>query len=243
MANKRDLLSPFRAAVDTYHMIQAGDNIAVGVSGGKDSVALLVLLARLRSFYPHPFTLTAITIDPCFNGVEGDYSAVSELCDRLEVPFLLHRTKLWEAVTGHLQKGETPCSICARLRRGTLHRLAAEAGCHKVALGHHQDDAAQTALMNLFAGATLSCFSPKSYLDRSDITIIRPMLFLKEEEIQAFVRRECLPVIPSCCPVDGKTHRQEVKELLNKLSISYGDVGEKIMTAWQKAGLNGWGIL
>lgn len=243
MSNKRELLSPLRAAVDTYQMIQAGDNVAVGVSGGKDSVALLVLLARLRRFYPRPFTLTAITIDPCFNGVEGDYTPLTTLCRELGVPLLLHRTKLWEAVTQHLQGDETPCSICARLRRGTLYRLAVEAGCHTVALGHHQDDAAQTALMNLFSGATLSCFSPKSYLDRRGITLIRPMLFLREHEIEAFVRREQLPVIPSRCPADGKTHRQEVKELLNDLSGAYGDVSGKITAAWQKAGLNGWGIL
>ncbi len=241
MANKRDLLSPLRAAVDTYGMIQAGDNVAVGVSGGKDSVALLVLLARLRRFYPNTFTVTAITIDPCFDGKEGDYTPIATLCEQLDVPYVLKRTKLWEAVAQHVGEGETPCSMCARLRRGTLHRVAAEVGCRTVALGHHQDDAAQTVLMNLFAGATLGCFSPKSYLDRSDVTVIRPLIFVKEQEIEAFVRAEQLPTIPSRCPVDGKTHRQDVKELLEQLSQTYGDVSEKITAALQKADLNGWG--
>lgn len=241
MASKRELLSPLRAAVDTYDMIQEGDNVAVGVSGGKDSVALLVLLARLRRFYPKPFTVTAITIDPCFDGKEGDYAPIAALCKALEVPYILKRTHLWDAVSEHISEGETPCSMCARLRRGTLHRVAAEVGCRTVALGHHQDDAAQTVLMNLFAGATLGCFSPKSYLDRSNVTVIRPLIFVKEQEIEAFVRTEQLPTIPSSCPVDGKTHRQDVKELLAQLSQTYGDVSEKITDALQKAGLNGWG--
>lgn len=241
MATKRDLLSPLRAAVDTYDMIQEGDNIAVGVSGGKDSVALLVLLAQLRRFYPKPFTITAITIDPCFNGEQGDYAAIAALCEQLDVPYVLKRTQLWKAVTEHTSKIETPCSMCARLRRGTLHRVAAEVGCRTVALGHHQDDAAQTVLMNLFSGATFGCFAPKSYLDRSDVTVIRPLLFIKEQEVEAFVRAERLPIVVSRCPVDGKTHRQEVKDLLCELSQTYGDVSEKITAALQKANLNGWG--
>lgn len=239
MSGNRDLLAPLRAAVDTYGMIEAGDRIAVGISGGKDSVALLVLLARLRRFYPQSFELTAITLDPAFNGEEGDYSAIAALCEQLEVPYLLKRTKLWDAVKVHIGE-ENPCSLCARLRRGTLHRVAKEAGCNKVALGHHQNDAAETMLMNLLSGATIDCFSPKSYLDRSDITLIRPMLFLTEQEIAAFVQREKLPIVKSRCPVDGETHRQRAKELIEQLSASYGDVNRKITEALQKAHINGW---
>lgn len=239
MSGNRDLLGPFRAAVDTYGMIEAGDRIAVGVSGGKDSVALLVLLARLRRFYPQPFDLTAITLDPGFNDEQSDYSAIAGLCRQLEVPYLLRRSKLWDAVKEHIGE-ENPCSLCARLRRGTLHRTAKEAGCNKVALGHHQDDAAETVLMNLLSGAMIACFSPKSYLDRSDLTLIRPMLFLTEQEIVAFVRREGLPVVKSSCPVDGATHRQRAKELIAGLSGSYGDVSHKITEALQKAHISGW---
>lgn len=239
MSANRDLLAPFRAAVDTYGMIENGDRIAVGVSGGKDSVALLVLFAQLRCFYPRSFDLTALTLDPCFNGEDGDYSAIAALCERLEVPYVLKRTKLWDAVQEHIGD-ETPCSLCARLRRGTLHRVAKEEGCNKIALGHHQDDAAETVLMNLLSGATIGCFSPKSYLDRRDITLIRPMLFLTEREVAAFVRREELPVVKSRCPVDGATHRQRAKGLIEQLSQSYGDVNDKITQALQKAHISGW---
>ncbi|MBQ9964230.1 MAG: tRNA 2-thiocytidine biosynthesis protein TtcA [Clostridia bacterium] len=235
----RDLSAPFRAAVDTYAMIGEGDRVAVGVSGGKDSVALLVLLAQLRRFYPHRFELTAITLDPCFDGIAGDYTQITELCERLDVPYILKRTKLWDAVQEHIGE-ENPCSLCARLRRGTLHRVAKEAGCNTVALGHHQDDAAETVLMNLLSGATIGCFSPKSYLDRSDITLIRPMIFLSEKEIDAFVKREGLPIIPSRCPVDGVTHRQQTKELIAELSRTYGDVSKKITDALQKGQISNW---
>lgn len=241
MSGNRDVSAPFRAAVDAYGLIEAGDHIAVGVSGGKDSLALLVLLAELRRFYPQPFTLTAITLDPSFNGEEGDYSAVAQLCDRLEVPYVLKRTKLWNAVKEHIGD-ENPCSLCARLRRGTLHRVAKEVGCNKVALGHHQDDAAETVLMNLLSGATIGCFSPKSYLDRSDITLIRPMVFLTEREIAAFVQREGLPIVKSRCPADGATHRQRAKDLIGQLSETYGDVSRKLTEALQKAHISGWGV-
>lgn len=235
----RDLLSPFRAAVDRYAMIQDGDRVAVGVSGGKDSMALLALLAKLRRFYPQSFTLTAITLDPCFDGQPTDYTAVESYCRQLEVPYVLKRTKLWEAVKGKLGD-DTPCSLCARLRRGTLHRVAKEQGCNVVALGHHQNDAAETVLMNLLSGATFGCFAPKAYLDRSDLTLIRPMIFLTEQEIATYVQREQLPVVKSRCPVDGDTHRADVKELLKQMSVTYGDVDGKITEALQKAGLNGW---
>ncbi len=235
----RELLSPFRAAVDTYAMIQKDDHVAVGVSGGKDSMVLLALLAGLRRFYPQPFTLTAITLDPGFDGEETDYSVVETYCRQLEVPYVLKRTKLWEAVKGKLSD-EPPCSLCARLRRGTLHRVAKEQGCNVVALGHHQNDAAETVLMNLLSGATFGCFAPKTYLDRSDLTLIRPMIFLTEQEIAAYVQREQLPVVASRCPVDGDTHRADVKALLKQVSDTYGDVNRKITDALQKAGLNGW---
>ena len=159
---EQQLLGPLRAAVQRYGMIGEKDRVAVGVSGGKDSLTLLVLLAKLRSFYPLPFTLTAITLDPCFGGEETDFGPVEALCRELEVPYHLRRTRLWEVV--FQERRETnPCSLCARMRRGALHRAAQEYGCNVVALGHHQNDAAETFLMNLLEGGTLDCFSPKSY--------------------------------------------------------------------------------
>lgn len=238
MAHHRDLLSPLRAAVDDYEMIRAGDRVAVGVSGGKDSVALLVLLARLRRFYPERFTLTAITLDPGFDG-EEDYSAIERLCRDLEVPYILKRTRLWEAVRQG-RETEKPCSLCARMRRGTLHRTAVEAGCNVLALGHHQDDAAETLMMNLLSGATCECFSPKSYLDRRDITLIRPLIYIKEAELAALVRREALPLVVSRCPMDGCTARQEMKNELRALSETYGDVNHKLTAALKKGHISGW---
>lgn len=233
------LLAPMRAAIQKYDMIAPGDSIAVGVSGGKDSVALLAALARLRTFYPVNFSLTAVTLDPCFEGQPGDYSPIEALCDEWDVPYILKRTGLWEVVFEQ-RKESNPCSLCARMRRGLLHRTAAEAGCRVVALGHHQDDAAETFWMNLMAGGTLGCFSPKSYLDRRDITLIRPFVFIKETAIASAVRRLSLPVIPSRCPADGCTHREQAKTQLAALSEVYGCLPDKILQALQKSGLDGW---
>ena len=239
MAGKREPLSVLRAAVEQYDMIHEGDSVCVGVSGGKDSVVLLSLLAQLRRFYPQAFTLHAVTLDPCFDGKETDYSAIAALCERWDVPYTVKRTQLWDVVrekTGD----QTPCSLCARLRRGALHKTAVELGCRTVALGHHQDDAAETLLMSLLSGATFDCFAPKSYLDRREVTLIRPMVFLKEREIAAMQRREGLPVVASRCPVDGCTNRQQTKELIASLTAQYGDVAEKLTQAMRKAGLNKW---
>ncbi len=233
------LLSPVRAAVEQYQMIAPGDHIAVGVSGGKDSVALLALLARLRRFYPASFTLTAITLDPCFEGVETDYSPIAALCEQWDVPYVLKRTRLWETVFVERQE-KNPCSLCARMRRGALHKAAVEAGCNVVALGHHEDDAAETFLMNLLSGGTLDCFSPKTALDRRGLTLIRPLLYVREADIERALQREGLPVVKSRCPVDGCTGRQQMKDLLRTLSADYGPLTGKILTAMKKAHLSGW---
>lgn len=236
------LLSLTRAAVQKYDMIAPDSHIAVGVSGGKDSLALLSLLAHLRRFYPVPFSLTAVTLDPCFEGMETDFSPVAALCDRLEIPYVLRRTRLWEIVFEE-RREKSPCSLCARMRRGALHRTAVECGCDTVALGHHKDDAAETFLMNLLCGGTLGCFSPKSWLDRRGLTLIRPLILADEAAIDAFVRRENLPVIPSRCPVDGQTNRQRMKELLSELDSRFDSVDDKILSALQKAGLDGFGAV
>ncbi len=239
MAGKRDLLSPFRAAIDDYGMIAEGDRIAVGVSGGKDSLALLSLLVSLRRFYPNTFSITAITLDPCFKGTPTDFSAVRALCETYDVPYVVKQTGLWDAVVAH-GDAEKPCSLCARMRRGTLHRVAVEEGCNVVALGHHQDDAAQTLMMNLLNGATIECFSPKSELDRRGITLIRPLIYIKEKEIASYVKREKLSVVKSCCPLDGCTGRQEMKELLAHLSETYGDLNHKLTAALKKGHISKW---
>lgn len=235
----QEILALVRAAVQKYDMIAPGDRIAVGVSGGKDSVLLLAALARLRSFYSVPFSLTAVTLDPCFGGQETDYSPITALCGEWGIPHIVRRTRLWEVVFE--ERGEkNPCSLCARMRRGALHKAALEEGCGVVALGHHKDDAAETFLMNLLAGGTLGCFSPRTYLDRRDLLLIRPLVFVEEAAVVRCSGRLGLPVVKSRCPVDGRTGRQQAKELLAGLSAVYGPVADKILGAMQKAGLSGW---
>ena len=228
-----------RSACQQYEMIKEGDRIAVGVSGGKDSMALLAAMANLRIFYPEKFELVAITLDPRFGGEDADYSEIEELCRKLDVEYVIKRTQLAEVIFD-IRKESNPCSLCARMRRGALHDAAKAAGCNKIALGHHLDDVAETFIMNLFNGGTLDCFMPVTYLSRKDIYMIRPMIFARESDCARVVRKENLPVIKSKCPADGTTERQEVKEFLTSLEKKYGNVREKILGAMQRKEINGY---
>ncbi len=233
------LLSHMRAACQQYEMIKEGDRIAIGVSGGKDSVALLAGMANLRRFYPQKFDIVAITLDPRFGGVDGDFSEIEALCKKLDVEYVIKRTQLAEVIFD-IRKESNPCSLCARMRRGALHDAAKENGCNKIALGHHLDDVAETFIMNLFNGGTLDCFMPVTYLSRKDIYMIRPMIFARESDCARVVRREELPTVKSKCPADGTTERQEVKEMLSTLEKKYGDVRSKILGAMQRKEINGY---
>lgn len=233
------LLSHMRAAMQRYDMIQNGDHVAVGLSGGKDSVALLAALAQMRRFYPQPFTVTAISIDPAFGGVETDYSALEAFCARIDVPYIIKRTQIGQIIFD-VRKEPNPCSLCARMRRGALHDAAKAAGCNKLALGHHLDDAAETFLMNLLHEARVGCFSPVTYLSRKDLTMIRPMLFARESDCARVARTLDLPVVKSKCPADGVTERQHTKELLTALEKDYGDIRHKILGAMQRGNISGF---
>jgi len=233
------LMSYMRSAMEQYNMIQEGDKVAVGVSGGKDSLALLTALARMRSFYPYKYSLVAISMDPCFNSQKTDYSEIETLCEKLNVPYIIRRTEIGRIIF-ETRNEKNPCSLCARMRRGVLHDEAKAAGCNKLALGHHMDDAAETFLMNLLNGGHIGCFSPVTYLSRKDITVIRPMIFARESDAVRVARREGLPVIKSRCPVDGTTERQEVKLLLTSLEHKYGDVRSKILGAMQRGNIDGF---
>lgn len=228
-----------RSACQQYDMIKDGDRIAVGVSGGKDSMALLAAMANLRIFYPAKFELVAITLDPRFGGEDADYSEIEELCKRLDVEYIIKRTQLAEVIFD-IRKESNPCSLCARMRRGALHDAAKAAGCNKIALGHHLDDVAETFIMNLFNGGTLDCFMPVTYLSRKDIYMIRPMIFARESDCARVARKENLPLVKSKCPADGTTERQEVKEFLSSLEKKYGNVREKILGAMQRKEINGY---
>lgn len=235
----RKLIGKVRAAVEKYDMIQAGDQIAVGVSGGKDSLFLLCALQELSRYYPRHFSVTAITADPCFGGEETDFSQVEALCQRLEIPYILKRTDLGPLIFEEM-KEKNPCSMCAKMRRGILHNICVENGFNKIALGHHFDDAVQTFFMNLCYGGKLGCFSPKSYLSRKDITMIRPLIFCQERDIQNAAARMELPVVKSRCPADGVTARKDAAELLARLEKQFPDIKMKVMGAMQRSGLDGW---
>ncbi len=233
------LAGKVRAAVDKYHMIEADDVIGVGVSGGKDSLFLLCALASLRRYYPKPFSLLAITADPCFSGKEMELEPIADLCQEWEVPYIIEKTNLGRIIFED-RKEPNPCSLCARMRRGILHNICVREGANKLALGHHQDDAVQTLLMNLFYGGKLGCFSPKSYLSRKNITLVRPLVFCEEREIKNACARMSLPVVKSGCPADGFTARKDTEGLIASLEAQFPDVKAKLLGAMQRAGLDGW---
>ena len=235
----RQTLSTLRAAVDRYNMIEQNDKLAVGVSGGKDSVLLLCALGELRRFYPNSFELCAITLDMRFGGVDGDFSRLQQLCDKYSIEYVIERTELADVIF-NIRREANPCSLCARMRRGALHDSAKRLGCNKLALGHHLDDAAQTMLMNLLNEGRIGCFSPVTYLSRKDITVIRPFVFTRERDIENAVNRLSLPIVKSKCPADRDSDRRKVGELLKQLDRDYTNVTEKITGALQRGEIDRW---
>ena len=219
----QQIMSQIRAAVDSYQLIQPGDRIAVGISGGKDSLVLLCALANMRKFLPMKYDLVAITVDPCFNNIQTDFRQVEELCRRLQVKYEIRRSQLGNIIFEQ-RKESNPCSLCARMRRGILHDMSKKHNCNKLALGHHFDDAVQTFFMNLFYGGKIGCFSPMSYLSRKDLYLIRPMVFCEESKVESAAQRYHLPVVKSECPVDGHTCRQSTQELVKDLEKQFPDL-------------------
>jgi len=234
------ILGYMRKAIQEFDLIQNGDKIAVGVSGGKDSLVLLEGLVRLKRFIGIDYEVTAVTLDPRFGGTDGDYSLVEKMCQRLGVDFILKRTHIGEIVFDVRQE-TNPCSLCARMRRGALHDAAKEAGCNKIALGHNYDDAVETFVMNLFNEGRLGCFAPKSYLSRKDITMIRPLVFAPEKEVRSAAKRSGLEVVKSKCPADGHTSREETKRFLAERNKTDKGFSDRIFGAVRRAGLDGWG--
>ena len=220
-------------------MIAPGDRIAVGVSGGKDSLLTLVALAQLRRFYPIPFTLEAITLETGMPGM--DFSEVAALCEKLEVPYQRIQVPVYQIVFEE-RKEKNPCSLCAKMRRGSLNTALTERGIHKIALGHHYDDAIETLLMNLLFEGRIGCFQPVTYLDRTDVTQIRPLLYCHEDEIRRTVEKLQLPVVHNPCPADGSSRRQEIKELIAQLEKTYPDLKQKLFGGIQRYPLYGWNL-
>ncbi len=235
----KHICSLMRNAIDSYNMIEENDKIAVGVSGGKDSLVLLYALHLLSKYYPKRFSIVAITLDPCFENRDSDFSAIENFCKENGIEYHIKRTELYNVVFVNREE-KNPCSLCARMRRGILHDMAKEYGCNKIALGHHLDDAVETFFMNLFQGGTLSCFSPVTYLSNKDITMIRPLISLTENEVENACRRNALPVTKSNCPIDKETTREETKNLVKTLERDYPALKNKIINAMKKENLSNW---
>ena len=234
------MLSYIRRACDDYNMIEDGDKIAVGVSGGKDSVMLLAALCTMRRFYPKKYDIVAVILDPQFNGVQTDYAPIEKFCSENSVELVIKRTEIGKIIFEE-RREKSPCSLCARMRRGALHDATRELGCNKIALGHHYNDVIETFLMNLFSEGRIGCFSPVTYLSRKDITMIRPLIYAPESEISAAVERLSLPIIKSRCPADGNTLRQTVKERIAEEEKQNSGISEKIFGALVRSGIDGWG--
>jgi len=225
-----------RRCVEDYNMIEAGDRIGVGVSGGKDSLVLLLLLAELRKYNHKPFIIEAITVDM---GLGMDYTEIQNLCDRLDVPFHLIKTEIGPIIFDH-RKEKNPCSMCSKMRRGALNQALLDLGLNKLALGHHYDDAVETFVMSLIYEGRISCFQPVTDLDRTGIIQIRPMLYIHERTVDSFATRQNLPVLKNRCPVDKNTKREEIKQLVYDLSATYPDLKERIFGAMQRLPLPEW---
>ena len=226
-----------RRCIEDYSMINAGDRIAVGVSGGKDSLALLCALAELKKYYPKPFSLYAVTLDMGYD--EMDFTPVRELCRRLQVPYAVRHTQIKQIVFEQRNE-KNPCALCAKMRRGALCDMLNEMGLNKIALGHHFDDAIETFFLSLFYEGRLSCFEPVTNLSRSGIQQIRPMLYVGEGTVRAVAEKLQLPVIKNPCPMDVTSKRHEVKKLTAQLTGQYPDLKNKVFGAMQRLPLNGW---
>lgn len=226
-----------RRAVDDYDMIQEGDRVAVGVSGGKDSMMLLLALRHLQRFYPKPFELEAITIELGFEGM--DFAPVGALCEELAIPYTCLKTDIKEVVFDVRQE-DNPCSLCAKMRRGALNGAIRERGISKLALGHHFDDAVETFMMSLLFEGRISCFRPVTYLDRSGVTQIRPLIYCGEQRIANVAEALAVPIVENPCPQDKGSKRYEIKTLLATLCRDYPDMKSKIFGAMQRMPLPGW---
>jgi tRNA 2-thiocytidine biosynthesis protein TtcA len=231
------LLSYTRQAIDRYHMIETNDKIAVGISGGKDSLALLYALSHLQKFYPKKFELVAITVSLGFDNF--DLSSIQDLSESLGVPYHIVHTQIGEIVFD-IRKEPNPCSLCAKLRKGALNEKAIELGCNKIAYGHHKEDLVETMLMSLFYEGRINTFLPVTHLQRKNLFVIRPLMFVPEMDIKGFKTRYNVPVVASPCPANGHTKREDIKQLLKSLNSTIPNVADHIFHAIETGDLPGW---
>ena len=224
----QQMLSYLRKGITKYNMIKDGDKIAVGVSGGKDSVTLLKLLAEYKKFSPEKFDLVAVTVDLGFSHSNADFSPIEKLCKELDVEYVVEKTDIGKVVF-EVRKETNPCSLCSKMRKGALHGVAKRLGCNKVAIGHHADDLIDTLLLSLFHEGRLSTFAPKSHLDKIGLVLIRPMIMIKESDV--YLYSKTLPIVDSCCPANKITRREFVKDIIENVRKEIPNVREMMFTA------------
>ncbi len=231
------ITSYIRRAVEDYDMIQSGDRIGVGISGGKDSLVLAGALAQLSRYYPKKFTVVGLTLDM---GYKEDYSKIKEYCNSFGIEHIVKYTDIKDIIFSE-RKEKNPCSLCAKMRRGALNDFAIEQGCQRVALGHHSDDVLETFFLSLIYEGRVNCFSPVTYLDRTNIYQIRPMIYAGEKDVKGVVRRLNVPVLKSQCPADGATKRQYMKELIKQIDTqTTPGLKKRLFTAVQNSRIDGW---
>ena len=231
------LLSLIRQAVDQYEMIEEGDHIAIGISGGKDSLTLLWGLAHLQKFYPKHFSLSAITVDMGIDTM--NLEPIKALCQEIQVPYEIVPTEIGK-ILFDIRKETNPCSLCAKLRKGALNNKALEMGCNKIAYAHHKDDLIETAMMSLLYEGRFYAFSPVPHLDRTDLTVIRPLMFVSEADVKGFRNKYQLPVCKNPCPMDGHTRREYVKNLIHTLNMENPGVKDRLFRAVIEGHIDGW---
>lgn len=233
----RRITSCVRKAIEEYDMIQEGDKVGVGISGGKDSLVLAAALATISRYYPKKFTVVGLTLDM---GYCADYGDIKKFCEEYGIEHKVKYTNIKEVIFDY-RKEKNPCALCAKMRRGALNDFAIEQGCRRVALGHHSDDVLETFMLSLLYEGRINCFSPVTYLDRSGIYQIRPMIYAKESDIRGVVRRLNVPVLKSSCPADGVTKRQYAKELIGKIEReTTPGLKKRLFTAIQNSEIDGW---
>ena len=231
------ILSYTRKAIENYQMIEEGDRVAVALSGGKDSITLLMALKALQRFYPKHFDIMAISVNPGFDFFDSDF--LKSTCEKLDIKYVEVESHIKEIVFD-IRKEKNPCSLCANLRRGILNTTAIENNCNKLALGHNEDDVLETFLLNLLYTGSISTFAPVSYMDRSGMTLIRPLIYTPEKEIKKFIKRNNISVMPKNCPMDGVSKREDMKKLLIQFSKEIPTVRSNIMGAIKRSNITGW---
>lgn len=239
MNEMKKLLSTVRQAVDHYGMIKSGDKIALGLSAGKDSAAMLIALAKMRDFYPEKYDLCAISVDLGFGNSENIFGFCTDLCSALGIPYYIEKTEIARIV--FREKRETnPCALCAKLRRGALNSRAKETGFCKIALGHHLDDAVDTFMMSLMFEGRIGCFSPITEYEDNGISVIRPLVYTKEKDIRAFIKSQGITVPTSLCPENGKTEREDMKIMLREFDKHHRGLYKRVLGAMERSGVDGW---